>query len=474
MLRKIAEFFLLLGATILATYYLPEIAKTPFYILLLIAYFRSSNEAIWLALFLTTADGFWGFFNPYDVVVKVIPGLPPIEVEQIYIALTVIKASRRESPGPYFHRNMMWMLGGYVAFLVVQGYSFGLSPQLNVQFRLVKFLLPLAMFYSIPRLFRTEEDFRDIFVYVFPMAFLALFAQVFTITTSLTPSQFLGVYKKVWFTVDVAKGKTYRGFYSNNTVLLSYFGSFYWLSRKKVFFDQRYLFAVMAACFLSVVLSATRGWLIGFSIMLVLYLVFVLKMSVKQTVSISFVAAIIVSLLMLIPVVGKQFTNAFVRFTTLEKLASGDATAGGTLSRITERSPRVMDKWSEAPVSGWGFSDEFFKHGDFHVGNQNILLHSGIIGAILLLVFILFYHGKLLARSLQLLKGNPYKETLLLWATFFPGWFSIHSSSGQHFAYYADPVGGIVIGVYLTMGALMYKLSFNPIRKTETSPPDAA
>lgn len=195
MLRKIAEFFLLLGATILATYYLPEIAKTPFYILLLIAYFRSSNEAIRLALFLTTADGFWGFFNPYDVVVKVIAGLPPIEVEQIYIALTVIKASGRKVPGPYFHRNMMWMLGGYVAFLVLQGYSFGLSPQLNVQFRLVKFLLPLAMFYSIPRLFRTEEDFRDIFVYVFPMAFLALFAQVFTITTSLTPSQFSAVYK---------------------------------------------------------------------------------------------------------------------------------------------------------------------------------------------------------------------------------------------------------------------------------------
>jgi len=474
MLRKLAEFFLWLGATILATYYLPEIAKTPFYILMLIAYFRSSNEAMWLALFLTTADGFWGFFNPYDVVVKIIPGLPAIEVEQLYIALTLIKASRLESPGPYFHRNMLWVLGGYVAFLVVQGYTMGLSTQMNVQFRLVKFLLPLALFYSIPRLLRTEENFRDFFVYVFPLAFLALFAQVFTITTSLTPSQFLGVYKKVWFTVDVDKGKTYRGFYSNNTVLLSYFGAFYWLSRKKIFFDSRYLFAVMAACYLCVVLSATRGWLIGFSLMLALYLIFVLKMSIRQTASIGFVSAVIVSLLMLIPVVEKQFTNAFLRFTTLEKLASGDATAGGTLSRITERSPRVMDKWSESPVSGWGFSDEFFKYGDFHVGNQNILLHAGIIGAILMLVFIFFYHGKLLARSLQLLKGNPYKETLLLWATFFPGWFSIHSSSGQHFAFYADPVGGIVIGVYLTMGAMLYKLSFNPLHKIEESPPIAA
>ncbi|MBK9335336.1 MAG: O-antigen ligase family protein [Lewinellaceae bacterium] len=471
MLRKLAEFFLLLGATILATYYLPEIAKTPFYILLLIAYFRSANEAMWLAFFLTTSDGFWGYFNSYEVVLKLIPGLPAIEVEQIYIALALIKASKRESPGALFHTGVLRIMAGYIAFLVVQGYTMGLSPELNVQFRLVKYLLPLSMFYTLPRLFRREEDFRDFFLYVFPMAFLALFAQVFTITTSLTPSQFLGVYKKFWFTVDVAKGKTYRGFYSSATVLLSYFGAFFWLSRKERHFDQRYLFAVLAACFLCVVLSATRGWLIGFSLILLMSLILVLKMSAKQTASIGLAAVLIVSGLMLIPVVEKQFTNAFLRFTTLEKLASGDATAGGTLSRITERSPRVMDKWSEAPISGWGFSDEYFKYGDFHVGNQNILLHAGIIGALLMGIFILYFHGSLLARSLQLLRGNPYKESLLVWAAFFPGWFSIHSSSGQHFAFYADPTSGIVLGVYITMGALIHKLSFNPLRKTEESPP---
>ena len=462
MLRKLGEYFFWLVATILATYYLPEFIKTPFYILLLVAYFRSTNEALWLALFLTTADGFWGFFNPYEVVVKLIPGLPAIELEQLYIALTVVKAARRENPGPFFHDNLMRMMAVYIGLLVVQGYALGLSPALNVQFRLVKFLLPLAMFYSLPRLFRTEEDFKEFFTYVFPMAFLALFAQVFTITTSIAPSQALGVFKKFWFTVDVAKGATYRGFYSSATVLLAYFGAFYWLARRSNFFDPRYLFAVLAACYLCVVLSATRGWLIGFTVALVLFLIFVQKLSLKRTATFGIMGAAIVSLLMLIPVVEKQFTNAFARFTTLEKLASGDATAGGTLSRLNERSPRVMDKWSESPFSGWGFSDEFFKYGDFHVGNQNILLHAGVIGVLLMALFIFYFHGALLARSLQLVRENPYKSALLVWATFFPGWFSIHSSSGQQFAFYADPVAGIVIGVYLTLGALIYRLSFNP------------
>ncbi len=462
MVRKLGIYFFWLAVAIAATYYLPEFMRAPLYALMLIAYARSKNEeAMWLALFLTIGDGFWGFFNPYEAVAYLLPGLPGIEFEQLYVLVAFVKALRKEPPEPLFHRGLLTMMGVYIILLVMQGYALGLSPALNVQFRLVKFLLPLTLLYSIPRLLRTEEDYRELFVYVFPMVFLALFAQVFTIALGITPSQALGVMKKFWFTVNVAKGQTYRGFYSDNSVLLGYFGAYYWLARRSGF-DRRYLYGVIAAAALCVVLSATRGWIIGFSLSLVLYLIFIEKMSLKQTFSLGMVSALVVVLLLQIPVIEKQFANAFARFSTLQKLAGGDVTAGGTLSRLNERSPRVMDKWSESPISGWGFSDEFFKYGDFHVANQNILLHAGIIGAILMLVFILGYHGTLLLRSLRLRSGEPFKETLLVFCTFFPGWFFIHSSSGQKFAFYADPVAGMVIGVYLTLGAIAYRLSFNP------------
>ncbi len=471
MIRKLATFFLLLGVTILATYYAPAAAKTPCYILLLILYFRSNQEAMWLAFFLTISDGFWGFFNPFEVVITLIPGLPQIEVAHIYIILSVIKASRRESPGAFFHDNFLKLMGVYILLLVFQGYLLGLSGELNVQFRLVKFILPLALFYSVPRLFRKEEDFRECFVYIFPMAFLALFAQVFTITTSITPSQYLGVYKKFWFTVDVAKGKTYRGFYSSATVLTAYFGAFYLLARKDKYFHFLYPFAVIAACLLCVVLSATRGWLLGFSLSFILFLAFVLRLSFKRVATVGVAATVMIAGLLLIPVVEKQFTNAFKRFTTLEKLAGGDVTAGGTLSRISERSPRVLDKWSETPITGWGFSNTFFKYADFHVANQNILLHAGILGALIMGSFFIFYHGKLLARSLQLLPGHPMKDALLVFVVFFPGWFLIHSSSGQHFSFYSDPGNGIVLSLYFTMGALACKFPYNPNRNNPVPPP---
>ncbi|MCS6929675.1 MAG: hypothetical protein NZM43_09280 [Saprospiraceae bacterium] len=461
MFARFGIYFFWLVVAIAATYYLPEFARAPLYIFMLVAYARSSNEPMWLALFLTIADGFIGFFNPYEAVARLLPGLPGIEFEQLYILAAFIKALGKERPEPLFHRGLLQVMGIYIILLVLQGYAIGLSSALNVQFRLVKFLLPLSLLYSIPRLLRTEDDYRNFFFYLFPMVFFALFAQVFTIVTSITPSQALGVVKKFWFTVDVKKGYTYRGFYSDNTVLLTYFGAFYWLTRPG-FFDRRYLFTIMAAAMLCVVLSATRGWIIGFSISLILFLIMVEKLSLKQTFSLGLTGALSVMLLLQIPVIEKQFENALERFSTLQKLAGGDVTAGGTLSRLNERSPRVMDKWSESPISGWGFSDEFFKYGDFHVANQNILLHAGIIGAILMLVFILAYHGKLFLRSFQLPRGSPYKQSLLVWCTFFPGWFFIHSTSGQKFAFYADPTAGMVIGVYLTLGAIVYRLSFNP------------
>ena len=472
--KRLIAFFLVLGATILATYYLPEVAKTGFYILLLIAYFRSKNEAMWLTLFLVISDGFWGYFNNYEVVLSVIPGLPPIEIGHFYVALSVIKAHRVKERQPLFFDTYIKVIVVYILFLVAQGYLLGLSPELNVQFRMVKFIFPLLMFYSIPRLFQKEEDYRECFYYFFPLAFFALFAQIFTITTGMTPSQFLGVHKDFWFTVDVHHGKTYRGFYSTRMVMLSFFGALFYLANKAKTFNPNYLFAVVAADFMSAFLSATRGWLLGLSFALICFTLFIAKVSARRVLSVVLTLIILIGGLLSIPVIGTQFTNAFKRMTTLEALAGGDLTAGHTLERLDKRSPRVMNKWSETPLTGWGFSDTFFKYADFHVGNQTILLHSGILGAILMGMFFVYYHFTLYHQSSLLPRGHPLKGALLVFVVFFPGWFMIHSSSGQSFSYYQDPGGGIHLGLYFCFGAVVYRHTLKRKKSNTHAPPPEA
>lgn len=470
MYKRLIELFLWIGGAILATYFLPEFAKLAFYIIMLAAYFRSKDEAMWLTFFFIISDGFWGFFNNFEVVLSVLPGLPPIEMGHIYILLTIIKASKEKSPGPMFIDKFLIVMAIYIGFLVMQGYVMGLSPEMNVQFRMVKFIFPLMLFYSIPRLFRTEEQYRDCFMYMFPFAFLALFAQVFTIATHMTPSQVMGVHGNFWFLVDVSKGKTYRGFYSSGMVLLTFFGALYYLAHRGKNFNFLYLFAVVGANMMSIFLSATRGWLLGMSLGLVLFFLFVLKLTPKRLATISISTLVLVAGLFSIPIVGVQFANAIKRMTTLEALAGGDMTAHGTLSRISERSPRVMGKWIETPLTGWGFSDTFFKYADFHVGNQTILMHSGILGALIMGMFFVYFHSQLFFRSTRLPRGHPLKDALLVFVIFFPGWFFIHSSSGQHFSYYQDPGDAIISALYFSFGALAYKLSFNPFKPSLRPP----
>jgi len=458
MLIKIAKLLGLIAVAIWATYFGGDLIATAFYLATFVAYYMSKNEEpFWLTFFFVLSDGFIGFFNNYEAVITAIPGLPPVEVGHFYIVLTAVKVFQKKSDNKPFYDQVLAILGIYVLFLVVQGYVLGVTPELNVHFRIIKFILPLLLFYTIPRLFDREEQYREMFALFIPFAFIALLSQVITIATGVPPSQFLGVYQNLWFLSTAEAGKTYRGFYSTVMVLMSFFGAMYYTAVKSPHFNKTLLFSVMAADFLSAFLSATRGWILCFSLAIFFHLVFVLKLSARRVIAVVFSSSLVALGLTSIPVVKKQFTNAFERVLTLEALAGGDVTAGGTLQRLNERLPRVINKWEESPLTGWGFSDDFFKYGDFHVGNHNILLQAGIAGAVLMLVFLGYFFVQLFQRGWTLSRSNPYKNALLVFPIFFMGWFVIHSSSGQQFAFYADPVNAIAQVIFFSFGALMFK-----------------
>lgn len=459
MIKKSGALLGLIAVAIWANYFAPDIVTTLFYIGALYAYFMSKDEPFWLTFFFVLSDGFIGFFNNYEAVLSAIPGLPPVEIGHFYIALTVVKAARNKNFRKPFYFPIMGAMLVYLVFLIVQSYTLGVSPELNVQFRIIKFILPLLLFYTIPRLYETEEQYKQTFALFIPFAFFALLAQIITISTGLAPSQWLGVHQDLWFIATTGEGKTYRGFYSTGMVLLSFFGALYYSAVKKDEFNKPLLFAVIAANFLSAFLSATRGWILCFTFVTIFHLIFVMRMSAGQVSKILITGGLLFAGLLTLPVVNKQFTAAFERVLTLEALAGGDVTAGGTLQRLNDRLPRVVGKWEESPLTGFGFSDDFFKYGDFHVGNHNILLQSGIIGAFLMALFFGYFNFQLFQRSWLLPGSSPYKNALLVFPLFFMGWFIIHSSSGQQFYYYGDPAGTVMQAIFFSFGGLMYRKS---------------
>jgi hypothetical protein len=156
----------------------------------------------------------------------------------------------------------------------------------------------------------------------------------------------------------------------------------------------------------------------------------------------------------------------------VESLAEGDLTADGTLSRLTERGPKVMRRWRESPLTGLGFSDRFIISQDGHVGNQNILLHSGIIGACLMAWFFAYFCIRLYNRTILLPRDHPARKALLVFVIFLVGWFLLHSTSEQFFSYYQEAPGiGILYVVFFSFAALIYRETLDHPEKINKTDP---
>ncbi len=441
-------FLGLLLVTIAATYFLPGIFMSGWMLALLVMYFRSDNEPLWFAFFFAVSDGFMGFLGSYDASMQFIPGLPAIQIAQFYIILSVIKANRKSRPQPLFFGGILSVLGAYLVFLIVMGLLLGLSGGLNVYFRVFKITVPFLLFFSLPRLIRTPGEYAIIFGYLFPVAILALATQVTEIATGLPIPAFMGVGSAL--PIEVTAGRIYRGFYNGGISGVAFAGALFFLAVKKPF-STTYLSLVVIGIFTAVFLSATRGLMIGFGLTLIFYFIFVLKAGPLQMLRIGGLVILLLAAGMTNRTVRLQVEGSIKRFLTLEKLAEGDKTADGTLLRLNERSPRVMKKWKESPILGWGFSSEYFEYDDLHVGNQNLLLHSGIVGALLVLLFFGYFSLSLV--NLAFSSGRSY---LLVFPLFLFGWFVIHTTSAQVFSYFGLPDGVMAQVLFFCFAAFCY------------------
>jgi len=390
----IVRFITVIAGSIVAVYYLPNILKSIWFVFLLVLYFRSKDEPFWLAFFLVLSDGFIGFFGLYEAILTLLPGLPGIEVGQFYIVLTGVKAIKTGRRPPVFFNNILKACLAYLILLIAVGLLFGLSGGLNVYFRVFKLTLPFLLFYSIPCLLKGRHDYERFFGFIFFVCLIASLSQVFNVMSGVGPAAMLrgrtiDRYSQIY--LDMTFG--YRGFYNPAISLIGFFGTFYYLTGRRKIYASNYLYIIMASILLNVFLSASRGWMISFGSMLALFMLVALKTG-SRTRKLSMLVILIVGASFLIanqPRIVKQISLAIERLSTIKTFVKGDPTAGGTLSRIDKRRPRVLKKWYESPLVGWGFSNEFFEYNDGHVGNANILLHSGICGATLLAIFFTYF-----------------------------------------------------------------------------------
>ncbi|MGA2408311.1 MAG: hypothetical protein ABSF81_16390 [Bacteroidales bacterium] len=433
------QLLLLLLLTFLSVYLLPKVANLFIFLVFLVIAYRSKADYLWLTWFFIINDAPGLLFSAGKLgdlripLYHIGPGIS-ISFQDLFLFVYILKAifSRKYFSFVFKKEFTMFYLVGVVLFL----YSILLGMSAEIYLHLIRAVLPWAWVMIVPCFIDSQEQMIKVSRLLFPFVFLALASQIYTyITGSYWDKLLRGV--ESGFVKVTENGEASR---SASAVYITFFifvQSFFFFLWKNRIFSKYYLATIIFTALLTIFLTATRGWIIAFFFIGMGAVLFLSGNRIfKQTVRIVTIALLILlALQYYFPIVKRQIKLSYERVSTLETLAEGDITAGGTVSRISERGPRVMSKVWESPLIGWGFSTDYYQFADGHVGNQTIMLNVGILGYLYLTGLLFYFCYKIWVLSKKSYFNLKYGTASRIYLLGLLAVFIIHSSSSQFWGY---------------------------------------
>ncbi len=440
--KNIFLFLLLLFGTVILKKLLPNILFSFFLFTTIIYFYRSKNNGFFILYAATITFDVGGIigFHGYEILSNL-----HIQYFEIFSLAAFIKAIRIK-PHFFFVKKpfLIWFYFG--VFLLFYGYlafgsnGFGGNTGLRYYWFLIKFLSSFLLFFSLNKLI-DYEDILKISEILFVLIFINFFGQLYYLI--IGDPIFISIIGEVGGESSFIRSLGENVIQSQVTIrpefgaifrFLAYFLSFYFYYNQEKHFNKTYLQIVIITILISTFITATRGWIISFSFILLLTILLTSegKRFIKPVV-IGIIAVFI--LVTYYKPLRFQFNNALQRFETVELLLHGDPTAGGTNKRLTSRSEPVMAVFKEHPFMGVGISGLGMKTSDLHVGNQTILMGGGVIAMVIFMYFIFYTIFKVFLYNKYLKNKNGYNGILLLIIYNFLGLLIIHSSSSAMFGW---------------------------------------
>lgn len=427
----------LLLISFISVYFVPAKFNRMIFLVILIAAYWTKLDYVYLAWFFIINDApgrlfVAGTFDAARIPLYPIMAGVSIGFQELFIMLYLLKYLKYRRASTFiFKKEFTWFVA-FAILVAVFSLPFGMSfDNLILTYR---YLFPWALVFIVPAFIHDKKTLSRTSLLLFPIVFLALVSQFY----SYVSGEYLDEILRGASVADINNEESVSRSYSAVFIILfSIVQALYFLFNRKTEINKNYLGAIIFLGYLSIIMTATRGWIIAlFAILLGVLVFFGFMKGNANVVRLVIVSAIVFFIVQYqFPVITRQLDASYERLTTIESLMSGDVTAGGTLKRLDVRSPRVMKKFWENPIIGWGFSDEFYKYQDGHVGNQNILLNVGILGYILLIGLFI----RILKNIWRMSKKKEFRilENRAPLVYFFGliAVFIIHSTSGQFWGY---------------------------------------
>jgi hypothetical protein len=442
------RFFLLLVFSVTIVYFTPVILSRIFFLILLLFIFISKKDYFWVAFLFVLNDApgrlFSNFDNPdamdYTTVAKSLPffefGGMRVSFLDLFMLVLLLKVLIGGRPNHFIFKNDFKFL--LVFFIIVILYSFVFKIEVTNLVYTIRKVLPWILIIFIPKKF-AFGDFIKFDRLIFPFVFLAFASQVYTFIT--------GHYLIDFFTggisvrADALEWSEEGGYRAGDSAFILFYclhkGFFYFFSKEKKFSDK-YTTLVILLSVLSIFLTATRGWIIAVVVVTLLTLYQNSnRVNILRILSILLSGILFVFILFLVfPGFDKQSEFVINRVYTISAIAEGDLSAGGTLSRLTDRAPAVMGVWVQSPLFGYGFSRIFYRYADIHVGQPTMLLNVGIFG-FLIFTFIFFKWLYILVKwAKNKMIQATYGNAALVFSSSLIFIYILHSSSQTAWGFY--------------------------------------
>lgn len=449
-LKLEVKFFLLFFLTVLIMYYTTPSIHLLYCGILLFIYFRSTDDPFWFVFFMSLIFAPGLLFNTNDIGhnwrIVTIGSRWILFSEFVFLIIIIKSLTTGLTRVKYFYFKYIYILMLFAGILLLYGYHEGMAGSKIL--KVVREAFPFFLFFAIPRLFSSLEHYKRFFRLLAVYIIFVLAVQVFELIFGNSfASLFGGTSNR---SLGDLEEETARQVYATLPIILGVIGILYF----KLIDQKLYIGLtddmIIAAGFISLTLNATRGYWLALVVLLICYFIFFGLKGFKIGIASGVVFLLSYFLLTRVSLIGIQINNAVTRLSTLELLSKGDITAGGTLQRITERAPRVLEQFWARPLFGWGFSDHFFEYTDIHVSHASVLMNSGIVGYSLWVVFWISFIYINMKSYLKFGVQNPWRQILLLGIFGFLAFFIAGSTSTTIFSY--------LIGIHAFYLSIFYGL----------------
>jgi hypothetical protein len=433
--ETILKFYIVILISIVGSYLLPVIINQIIHLGILVYAFRRKDKSLLFAILLFFIDAPGNFFQATGLTYYGISkNLRLTIIEVIIIGLLI--TSLRNSAYNLISKKysiVVYVVLSFIIILFFNSIIIGLPNGKTVV--IFRTLFPFTLLFVIPLLFRDSKSLVNFTHIVLTFPFFALLDQIVQLYSGNHLVNFFGV-TDVNIFMDQGINEAKRLVSAPWSTLIAIFlALYYYRFDLNNSFNKKYLLLVILISAISIFLTATRGWIVSLIFISILYSLTIIKLNYKLLRLLILIPLVVLLLVSISSVLRDQLNNVVARLNTLVYIFDGDVTAGGTLFRLDLRAPVVMEKFYLNPLFGNGFSEIGFEYFDQHVGNQNILMTSGIVGFILIILFFIFFLGAMI-RRINTSRSEYYRKEALFLIIFLMGLVLIHSSSTQLFGFY--------------------------------------